>query len=273
MTRAEIGIAIEWAANEGWNPGLDDGDPFHSADPDGFIGTWLDDRLIACISAIRYGADFGFIGLYLCHPDDRGKGYGLQTWQAGMAHLGARTIGLDGVIDQQANYRKSGFQLSHRNVRYGGAVTCDQPTDPNLRRIDGTLTDTILDYDASFFPGPRQTFLRQWITPQETRSGFVLVDDGNLAGYGIVRQCREGLKIGPLFADNEGGADLLFRALAGAYGGGPVYLDPPGPNAAATALAERYNLAPVFETARMYRGDPPDLPLARTFGITTFELG
>jgi len=273
MTRVEFDMAIEWAANEGWNPGLDDGSPFHSADPDGFIGAWLDGRLIACISAVRYGADFGFIGFYLCHPDYRGKGYGLQTWQAGMAHLGGRVIGLDGVIDQQANYRKSGFQLAHRNVRFGGTITCEPPADAKLRRIDGPLVDTILDYDAPFFAGLRQTFLRQWIAPQATRSGFALVDDGNLTGYGIVRQCREGHKIGPLFADTESGADLLFRALASTNGGGPVYLDPPEPNAAATALAERYGLAPVFETARMYKGDPPDLPLARTYGITTFELG
>jgi hypothetical protein len=32
-------------------------------------------------------------------------------------------------------------------------------------------------------------------------------------------------------------------------------------------------LAPSFETARMYRGPAPDLPLAQIFGIGTFELG
>ena len=32
-------------------------------------------------------------------------------------------------------------------------------------------------------------------------------------------------------------------------------------------------LTPVFETARMYRGPAPALPLERIFGITTFELG
>ena len=120
LTRSEFDTAIEWAANEGWNPGLDDGDPFHGADPAGFIGGWRDERLIACISAIRYGADFGFIGFYLCRPEFRGQGYGLQVWQAGMAHLSGRTIGLDGVVDQQENYRKSGFELAHRNGQQVG---------------------------------------------------------------------------------------------------------------------------------------------------------
>jgi len=29
----------------------------------------------------------------------------------------------------------------------------------------------------------------------------------------------------------------------------------------------------VFETARMYTGAAPQLPLRRLFGVTTFELG
>ncbi|NKB48048.1 MAG: GNAT family N-acetyltransferase [Alphaproteobacteria bacterium] len=273
MTRREFDTAIAWAADEGWNPGLDDGEPFHSADPHGFIGTWLDGRLIACISAIRYGGDFGFIGFYLCHPGFRGNGYGLQTWHAGMAHLDGRSMGLDGVIDQQENYQKSGFQLAHRNVRFGGSVSCDTPDDARLRRIGPDLFDGLVTYDAPFFPASRNTFLRLWINPTPTRTGFALIDDGGLTGYGIIRQCRDGHKIGPLFADTEDGADLLFRALASTRNDGPLYIDPPEPNTAATTLAERYAMAPVFETARMYRGSSPDLPLARTFGITTFELG
>ncbi len=64
-------------------------------------------------------------------------GDGLKTWQVSMAQLGERVIGLDGVIDQQANYWKLGFKLAHRNVRYSGDVACEPPTDTKLRRING----------------------------------------------------------------------------------------------------------------------------------------
>lgn len=99
------------------------------------------------------------------------------------------------------------------------------------------------------------------------------VVDGRITGYGVVRACREGHKIGPLFADTEEIADGLFQALAAKTGDGPVFLDIPGPNMAAQRLCERHGMIPVFETARMYRGPAPELPLARIFGITTFELG
>jgi hypothetical protein len=39
------------------------------------------------------------------------------------------------------------------------------------------------------------------------------------------------------------------------------------------ALAERHGMVVAFETARMYTGKVPDLPLRRLFGVTTFELG
>ena len=60
--------------------------------------------------------------------------------------------------------------------------------------------------------------------------------------------------------------------LAGA-GGGEIFLDVPGTNRDAIALAQGLGLAPVFETARMYTGAIPPLRLERLFGVTTFELG
>lgn len=47
----------------------------------------------------------------------------------------------------------------------------------------------------------------------------------------------------------------------------------PAPQAEAVALAHRHGLQPAFETARMYAGPAPALPMQRLFGITTFELG
>jgi hypothetical protein len=102
---------------------------------------------------------------------------------------------------------------------------------------------------------------------------LAVVEEGAVTGYGVLRECRHGFKVGPLFADSEDGADLLFRGLAARAGGAEVFLDCPEPHAGAVALAARHGLSPVFETARMYRGPAPELPLDRTFGITTFELG
>ena len=88
----------------------------------------------------------------------------------------------------------------------------------------------------------------------------------------MIRPCRDGSKIGPLFAVSLEIADRLFDAAA-ASADGPVFLDAPESNNAACAMAERKGLGRVFETARMYQGPAPQLPLDQIFGITTFELG
>jgi GNAT superfamily N-acetyltransferase len=272
VTRADLDLMIEWAAREGWNPGLADADCFHAADPEGFLVGWLSNEPVGCISVVAYGPMFAFLGFYMVKPELRGRGYGLSLWQAGMAQLGNRIVGLDGVIAQQENYKRSGFVLSHRNIRFGGVPDCEQTRDSRIVPISSRLMDAVIAYDRAFFPAARDRFLRCWLHPLQ-RKAMALVENGTVRGYGVIRACQHGFKIGPLFADTDEGADLLFRALAADRNDEPVFVDCPEPNRLATNLAGRYGLSPVFETARMYRGPAPDLPLPRIYGITTFELG
>jgi predicted N-acetyltransferase YhbS len=272
MQRQELDLAIEWAAREGWNPGLGDAECFRAADADGFLIGFVEGAPVACISVVRYGETFGFLGFYIVRPDQRGRGYGFQLWGAGLDRLAGRTVGLDGVVAQQDNYRRSGFVLAHRNVRYGGTPRVDGVRDARIVPVEGDLISAVVSYDAAFFPENREAFLRCWLRP-ERRTALALVEDGSVLGYGVIRACRDGFKIGPLFAESLEAADLLFQALAAEAQGSAVFLDVPEPNRTAVDLAIRYGLAPAFETARMYRGPDPNLPLARIFGVTTFELG
>lgn len=273
MQRAEVNLAIEWAAAEGWNPGLQDAECFHAADPDGFLIGCLEDEPVGCISVVAYDDSFGFLGLYIVRPAFRGKGFGWKLWQAGIAYLGMRNIGLDGVVAQQDNYKKSGFHLAYCNIRYEGVGQAAQPTAaPGLVSLSTLPFEQICAYDNALFPAPRPRFLRAWLAqPQAT--GFAALHDGRLTGYGLLRPCRRGYKIGPLFADNAQLADALFQALTGCVPGAPVFLDVPEINPAAVMLAQQHRMHKVFETARMYTGQAPPLPLERTFGVTTFELG
>ena len=272
-TRAELDIIIDWAAREGWNPGLEDANAFWAADPQGYWVATEDDALAAAISIVRYGGHYAFLGLYIAEPACRGRGIGLALWKQAIASAEGRTIGLDGVVARQDDYRKSGFAWSHANIRYGGAVDVTEPPGTHLIDAAPVHAAALIDYDRRFNPARRDAFLHEWTKQLPSRRSVVLLRDGTIAGYGTIRACRDGFKIGPLFADNETGADLIFRKLAAGAKGARVYLDIPEPNGAARALCARYNMTPVFETARMYRGPVPDLPLARIYGITTFELG
>lgn len=271
MSPADLDAAIGWAAAEGWNPGLHDAARFRTADATGFLALHEDGEPVASISVVRYGDGFGFLGLYIVRPDRRGRGLGLALWRAGMAHLDGRTVGLDGVVAQQANYARSGFVLAHRNVRYAGRPVLDAAQDPRVRPVDGAMLPALEAFDRAHFPAARPTFLRGWLLG-EGHVARALVADGAIVGYGVRRACRDGFKIGPLFARDAAAAEALALSLLDGVEA-TVALDVPEPNAEAVALALRLGLSPVFETARMYRGPAPDLPLRQVFGITTFELG
>lgn len=273
LTRAELGTVLDFAAAEGWNPGLHDAGPFHAADPEGFFGAFLDGELIGSVSAVRYGESFGFIGLYIVKPGWRGQGYGMQLWRRALEHLAGKVIGLDGVVERQADYGRSGFALAYRNVRYEGAAPAAAAVASDIVPLAELPFETLARYDARQFPAPRERFLKEWIAQPESRALGMMGAD-SLVGYGVIRRCRNGWKIGPLFAGQAEHAEALFLALCGqAAAGDPVFLDLPEPHQAAVALAERHGMRVVFETARMYSGQAPALPLDATYGITTYELG
>src|SRR5690606_550174 len=95
----QVATIVDWAAAEGWNPGLSDAAVFHAADPDGFLVGSVGEEPVAAVSLVRYGPRFAFLGLYLVRPEWRGRGHGIALWRAAVERAGTRTIGLDGVVE------------------------------------------------------------------------------------------------------------------------------------------------------------------------------
>jgi len=272
MRREEVDLAIEWAAREGWNPGLHDAEAFYAADPSGFLVGLLDGEPVATLSAVRYGTDFGFMGFYIVAPELRGRGYGIQIWKAGLAHLAGRNVGLDGVLAQQENYHKSGFKLAYRNIRFEGKAGAKKQFEPGIVDAAPLPFGLLEACDRRCFPASRTAFLNCWIGQPDARVLAALDDERQLQGYGMIRPCRSGYKIGPLLAEDPEIASALFDSLTSGLEG-PIFLDVPEVNPAAVALAQKNGMTAVFETARMYTGEAPRLPFDKIFGVTSFELG
>jgi GNAT superfamily N-acetyltransferase len=272
MSRDELAIAIDLAGGEGWNPGLHDAETFQVADPGGFFALELDGEVIGTVSVVRYGDDFAFGGLYVLRPKYRGRGIGYALQQEfTLPFAGLRNLGIDGVFEMQPRYESAGFRFAYRNVRFEGSGGGTAPF--GMIPLEEVSFEAVAEYDRPFFPGPREAFLRAFLTQPDAIGYAATTAVGELTGYGLARPCRTGYKIGPLFADTPAAAERLFRALSAAVPGEPLFLDVPEPNADAIALAGRHGMREVFGTARMYSRAIPALPLDRIFGITTFELG
>ncbi|MCX4547295.1 GNAT family N-acetyltransferase [Streptomyces sp. NBC_01387] len=260
----------EWAHDEGWNPGVRDARSFFAQDPDGFFIGRLGGEPVSAISVVNYGARYAFLGFYLVRPDMRGRGHGLATWRAALAHAGDRTVGLDGVVAQQDNYRRSGFTASHRTVRHTGTLPVRSAE--AVRPAVASDREVLAAYDSACYPADRPRFLENWLTTDGHRA-FVRVVDRRLTGFAVIRPARTSLRIGPLFADSPSDAEALYGALAQEAGATPVAVDVPESNRAGTALARSLGLTPSFETARMYTGPIRQVAEQCVYGVTTLELG
>jgi GNAT superfamily N-acetyltransferase len=269
MNREDVEVAVEWAAREGWNPGLHDADCFYAADPNGFFMAEINGEPAGCISAVAYDENFGFMGFYIVRKDLRHRGIGMKLWNAAIDYMRDRTIGGDGVVGMLPKYEQWGFRIAHHNARYEGVGKYSPLRLPDL----GNLAYGELEgFDRRFFPAARSAFLKCWTSRPGSHARAVIFK-GHLAGYGVIRPCRTGFKIGPLFADALDIADELFACLSSFAEGKPVFLDIPVCNRAARELADRHAMRAVFETARIYKGSALQLPLEDIYGITSFELG
>ena len=179
LTHDELDVVVDWAAEEGWNPGIGDAQIFWDTDPDAFVGVHDDGELTAAGAIVSYGGEFGF---------------------------------------------------------------------------------------------DRAAFLRPWIEP-DGGLGLGLLQDGELHALGVVRPCREGFKVWPLFASDAPSAERVLSGLGAVFAGEPVFLDVPENNNHALTLATRFGMEEVFGCARMYLRPAPPLPWDRIYGVTTFELG
>lgn len=269
----EMHLPIRWAEAEGWNPGRSDWAVFRVADPGCMLTVEAEGRPVGVISAARIAPGLGFIGFFVVSPEYRGNGYGLRLWKAALQRLAGRVIGLDGVTEQQVNYARSGFVFAHRTLCYGGVAPALPPArKEGVRAAAEVPFEVLAAYDTACFGSERTNFLRAWLTLPESRA-LVFMRDGQARGVGVVRRCRTGVRIGPLFADDDEAALALFDALAGFAPGEPLSIDVPEPNTAAVELARRRGMEPVLEAARMYRGPAPTRPLGRIYGVTSCALG
>lgn len=273
MSRKDVDVAVDWAAREGWNPGLSDAACFYPVDPEGFFCAEAGGKIVGTAAVVNYDNSFSFGGFYIVDPAYRDRGIGMQLAGHAMAHAGSRVIGFDGVVAMVEKYEKNGgLFLHYNNARYEGRGGGVMPE--GLVPAREIPFRNLAGYDALHFPARREKFLRCWIS-REGHYGLAKPDaDGTILGYGVRRICRTGHKIGPLFAKDRPTAELILNGLLAGIPGEPFFLDIPVPNEAAVALVKDRGMVPVFYTARLYtRPEPVPLPLHEIFGVTSFELG
>ena len=280
----QIPIVTDWSRREGFAPGLGDIEIYRHTDRQGLWIAWLDQEPIGCIAGVRYNLDYGFIGLYLVVPHQRGHVYGKQLWKHALDHLADLTcIGLEAAPARILDYAGWGFESSSMTTRWscfnkGELDDLWGGLPPGLQVVEGSdvPSEAVQLYDAQREPSPRPHFLADWLGHQSGQVLALLDENGNCHGFGRIRPCLlqdgEGWRIGPLLADSPGLAAYLIRKLQQRHPGA-LLIDTPGFNSAAKELMLTLGFRAESETMRMYRGGLPEVDLTDVFALACLELG
>lgn len=285
LQEADIPTITGWARQEGFAPGVGDVAIYRQTDRQGLWVGWLGDEPVGCIAGVRYNASYGFIGLFLVVPAQRGRGYGVQLWRHALQHLAdVPCIGLEAAPDRIDDYAGWGFAPASPTTRWqrladdGAPAPSPSAPEPPWCLLEGGAipTTAVQRFDAEREPSPRPHFLRQWLR-HPAGTVLALVDRrGACHGFGRVRPCLlpagDGWRVGPLVADSPAAARALLEGLLQRHPGA-VLIDAPGANAAAAPLLASLGFAPISRTLRMYRGVPPAVSLADVYGLACLELG
>ena len=185
-----------------------------------------------------------------------------------MARLTGRLVGLDGVPAQQDNYRRSGFELAYRNVRYGGRRG-------RAGRSASSTREHSLRAAARFrrpvVPGAEAGFLAGWISLPESLA-LAAVEDGELRGFGVAGgagTATRSARSTPRAARSRSGcstvcAMALQVSRSSSMCRSPTRRRSPWPKG---AISSRRSRRPGCN------GPAPAIDLTQLYGVTTFELG
>jgi len=283
---SEVRVFKQFVQSEGWNGG-EEGNSYNDViDIEGLLVGELDGKIVSTLGCVKFGS-YAWLGLYICHPDYRGKGFGFKLWQHGMEYLNnCSVLGLDANLDQESNYQRSGFVSDFTLLRYQVTLenifklSVDQQPGSETRQILSNETNFInlcIEMDSKIYPEiDRRDYMRKWLNLPCNRVVGYMKD--SLLGFGVVRSSDVGVRIGPFQARDIQTAKSILQQIGHVIKeqnlcqDGFVHFDFPDTSQHALDLVTE--LQGVLKTTcrRMYKGKPPTRNSSCEFGTANIEL-
>jgi len=216
LTPGWVESATRLSAQAGWNQVPADWERFLRVPGAGAFVYLADGEVRASYSIIRYDGSLAWIGMILVDTAYRGRGLGGAAFDEALLACGEVTAGLDATDLGEPIYRRRGFESCLPISRWmvegaGSGGTLDQ----------GRLDGEIFGLDAQACGFDRSDLLRDLVLG----GGKVIrcIEDGSVAGYGILRPGRTASHLGPVIARTESALSWILDQAASQ--GGTILCD------------------------------------------------
>ncbi|ESP90238.1 MULTISPECIES: GNAT family N-acetyltransferase [Pseudoalteromonas] len=272
-TLEEWQIVNEWALAEKWDLGLGDTECFFNIDDQGFYLGYVNGEPVASVSVVNYSDEYAYAGFYLVAPGARGKGYGLRLSYDAFHHCDKRSVGLDGMPEQEENYKKGGFVTHYETSRLVGVHNQQVDAPQGVQNISADNIEAVIEFDAQITGYSRAALLQNWFSG-EGRHGFLIDSGDGVLGVVGIRRSTDGYRLGPLYAENQAVSEKLFAmAMAQVPLGTQVTIDAPTLDLGFINTLKALGYEEIFHTFRMYRGTEPQGEKHKIQAIASLELG
>lgn len=283
MEEKDLEMVMNWCKEEGWNIGQFDASAYHALDPQGHFLFLLNKQPIGAISIVKYSPKLFAIGPFIVKKEYRHKGYGKQIWQHAINLLEENkdyTAGLYSVPIQISRYANSEFKESFQVQRWQKNNIKNtsnlEKIEEGLQPINECSIELMLEYDQSLFSASRKKLFTKFIE-NPCIVGFLSTDNqGKVNGFGLIRPCIEGYRIGPLYADDFENAQKLFLTLLHKVNNTSVFIDAPANNPRIKSFTDYFGLDRISEadTMAMVRGEmPAQNNNYKKYAICSLEVG
>jgi ribosomal protein S18 acetylase RimI-like enzyme len=274
MVAADIDAGLRLCRASRWNQTARDWEQFLTLAPRGARVALRDGRVIGTVATLPYEDRFGWIGMVLVDPTERGHGVGTRLLHEGLTLLSGTCARLDATPAGRPLYAKLGFREEYGLARMQRPVAATlAPASRGVRSMLGDDLPAVSALERDVFGADRSAMLR-WLLEGAPEYARVVEEAGLIAGYSFGRHGHDFEHVGPIVAGHVGHAAALAAACMAVAPERPLVIDAarhsPGWLAwlAAQGLTEQRPFFRMYKGRNAYPGQPD-----RQFAICGPEFG
>jgi GNAT superfamily N-acetyltransferase len=275
MRHSDVDDGLRLCRLAGWDQVERDWRRFIDGPESGGYAAVQANNLMATIATVRYGRQFGWIGMVLVNPDAQGHGIGSVMVTKAIDTLSDMpAVRLDATPAGRVLYQKYGFVDEYPLTRLEAmAVDVDDEPSTIVRPMTRGELPAVMAMDQGIFGAPRAELL-EWMYDGAPEFAFVAERHGNLSGYVLGRHGHQFEHVGPLVADGSSVAMDMMKACLAPHRDRAFVIDAPHHDDRWLGFLEHIGFRPQRGFVRMSRGRPG--PFGRPdqqFAVLGPELG
>ncbi|WP_152047393.1 GNAT family N-acetyltransferase [Aureimonas psammosilenae] len=172
------------------------------------------------------GESHASVGMIIVDGAEQGRGYGARLFDELLDAAKGRSILLNATPEGRGLYERRGFRAIGMIEQRQGVLPGrhEAPPENVVRPMRPDEFDALARLDRAASGRERTAMLQRLVAAGET---FVLLRNGEPAGYAISRLFGRGHVVGPVAAESPAAARLLIEAALSRLEGRFVRIDPP----------------------------------------------